>query len=102
MMEAMTMLLTMAFRRAIDEANIEAGFCGRVALAGTSVDCAASCDAAAARPRDGLIREPIHVSEGAHQCQWHLELTVAGAAGQQSAGSIALVPRQASLVTTDN
>ena len=31
--------------------------------------------------RDGLIREPIRLPEGALQCHWHLELTPKGVAG---------------------
>ena len=38
------------------------------------------CDAVAACLRDGLIREPIRLPEGALQCHWHLELTPKGVA----------------------
>jgi hypothetical protein len=40
----------------------------------------AFCDAVATCLRDGLIREPIRLPEGALQCHWHLELTPKGVA----------------------
>jgi hypothetical protein len=36
------------------------------------------CDAVAACLREGLIREPVRLPEGALQCHWHLELTPNG------------------------
>ena len=42
------------------------------------IDYHAFCDAVAACLREGLIREPIRLPEGALQCHWHLELTPKG------------------------
>jgi hypothetical protein len=78
-MDAIRLLLTVAFRHAIIEATVEAGYLRFVALAGTAaVDYETFCDAIAHCLSQGLIREPIRLSEGALQCQWHLELTPAG------------------------
>ena len=49
-------------------------------LTGKPVRYEAFCNAVAACLRDGLIREPIRLPEGALQCHWHLELTPAGVA----------------------
>ena len=72
------MLLTAAFRHRINEPNIEAGFEQFVALTGKTITYDSFCDAVAACLRDGLIREPIRLPEGALQCHWHLELTPEG------------------------
>src|SRR3954451_5853482 len=77
-MDVLGLLLTTAFRHTINEPNIEAGFARFTALAGEGVSYAAFCDAVAAALRDGLIREPIRLPEGALQCHWHLELTPKG------------------------
>ena len=65
-MNAQSLLLTTAFRHRISEPNIEAGFERFRSVA------------VAACLREGLIREPIRLPEGALQCHWHLELTPAG------------------------
>jgi hypothetical protein len=77
-MDVLGLLLTTAFRHTINEPNIEAGFTRFTALEGEGVSYAAFCDAVAAALRDGLIREPIRLPEGALQCHWHLELTPKG------------------------
>lgn len=77
-MDVLGLLLTTAFRHTINEPNIEAGFARFIALAGEGVSYGAFCDAVAAALRDGLIREPIRLPEGALQCHWHLELTPKG------------------------
>jgi hypothetical protein len=79
-MDAKALLLTTAFRQSINEPNIEAGFERFQTLAGGSADYATFCAAAAACLREGLIREPIRLPEGALQCHWHLELTPDGVA----------------------
>ena len=79
-MDAVTLLLTTAFRHAINEPNIEAGFERFAALTGGAVTYNAFCDAVAECLRKGLVREPIRLPEGALQCHWHLELTPAGVA----------------------
>ena|ERR1035438_8133565 len=77
-MDVRTLLLITAFRHQINEPNIEAGFERFLALAGQSVSYVAFCEAVAGCLRDGLIREPIRLPEGALQCHWHLELTPKG------------------------
>jgi len=77
-MDARAMLLATALTHRINEPNIEAGFERFSALTGGSIDYAAFCDVIAACLRQGLIREPIRLPEGALQCHWHLELTPAG------------------------
>jgi hypothetical protein len=77
-MDAKALLLAAALGHRINEANIEAGFERFQSCTGGSVDYQAFCDAVAACLRDGLIREPIRLPEGALQCHWHLELTPDG------------------------
>jgi hypothetical protein len=76
--DARALLLMTAFRNVINEPNIEAGFERFAALAGETMDFGAFSDAVATCLRDGLIREPIRLPEGALQCHWHLELTPKG------------------------
>ncbi len=76
LMDTTTILLTVAFRHAINEANIETAYLRFAALAGDAgVDYEAFCDAIARCLHRGLIREPICLPDGALQCHWHLELT---------------------------
>ena len=82
--DAHDLLLTTAFRHSINEPNIEAGFERFASLTGSSLDYGAFCDAVAAALRDGLIREPIRLPEGALQCHWHLELTPKGVAAARA------------------
>jgi hypothetical protein len=77
-MDATACLLATAFRHVISEPNIEAGHTRVVALAGQDISLETFCDAIADCLRNGLIREPIRLPEGALQCHWHLELTPAG------------------------
>ncbi len=77
-MDATRLLLSTALTHRIDEPNIEAGFQRFAALTGGSVEYGAFCDTLAACVRDGLIREPIRLPEGALQCHWHLQLTPVG------------------------
>jgi hypothetical protein len=77
-MDTKDLLLITAFRHRINEANIEAGFERFIALNAEPVEYEPFCDALAECQRDGLIREPIRLPEGALQCHWHLELTPVG------------------------
>ena len=79
-MDAIGLLLTTAFRHQINEPNIEAGYARFATLTEQDIGVDAFCDAVAACLRDGLIREPIRLPEGALQCHWHLELTPQGVA----------------------
>jgi hypothetical protein len=75
---AQVALLRAAFRHSISEPNIEAGYARFHALDADTIDYPAFCDAVASCLREGLIREPIRLPEGALQCHWHLELTPKG------------------------
>jgi hypothetical protein len=77
-MDAKAVLLNAAFRHSINEANIEAGYERFRAVADADVDYQTFCDAIAVCLREGLVREPIRLPEGALQCHWHLELTPKG------------------------
>jgi hypothetical protein len=85
-MDAVTLLLTTAFRHVIDAANIEAGYERFAELTNGAVSEDAFRDAATACLRDGLIREPVRLPEGALQCHWHLELTPKGVAAARAIG----------------
>jgi hypothetical protein len=84
-MNTKSLLLTSALRHTINEPNIEAGFERVRAIVGGSVEYQAFCDAVADCLREGLIREPIRLPEGALQCHWHLELTPKGVEAARAA-----------------
>jgi len=75
-----SMLITVGFRHVIKEPNLEAGYERFAALTGSALTYDVFCGTVAACLRDGLIREPIRLPEGALQCHWHLELTPKGVA----------------------
>jgi hypothetical protein len=77
-MDGAALLLTTAFYHTINESNVEAGYERFANLTGREIGFDAFCDAVAGCVRDGLIREPIRLQEGALQCHWHLELTPTG------------------------
>ncbi len=79
-MDPISLVLATAFRHSIKAANIEEGFEHFQALTGKSLRFEEFREAIGACLRDGLIREPIRLPEGALQCHWHLELTLAGVA----------------------
>lgn len=79
-MTAKELLLAAAFRHVISEPNIELGFDRFRAVAGDAMSFQMFCDAVAECLREGLIREPIRLPEGALQCHWQLELTPGGVA----------------------
>jgi hypothetical protein len=83
-MNARDLLLRTAFRHRINEPNVEAGCERLVALAGEDIAAAEFHDAVASALREGLIREPIRLPEGALQCHWHLELTPTGVAAARA------------------
>jgi hypothetical protein len=87
-MDAVALLLTTAFRHVIDAVNIEAGYERFAELTSGAVGEDAFRDAVAACLRDGLIREPVLLPEGALQCHWRLELTPRGVAAARAALAI--------------
>ena len=64
--------------------NDEDGFARVQAASGKKLDVAQFHDAIAACLRDGLIREPVRLPEGALQCHWRLELTPKGVAAARA------------------
>jgi len=83
-MDARSLLLRTAFHHVVNEPNIETGYERFAALTNGSISYDAFSDAVAACLREGLIREPIRLPEGALQCHWHLELTPKGVAAARS------------------
>ena len=83
-MDLRGLLLTVAYRHRISEPTIEAGFERFLALVSEPVALAAFSDAVAGCVRDGLLREPVRLPEGALQCHWHLELTPKGVAAARA------------------
>ena len=90
MVDAVSLLLRIGFQHLVTEANAEAGvarlqeriaqdFADR-ATAGPIPSDRTLHDALAACVRDGLIREPVRLPDGALQCHWRLELTPKGVA----------------------
>jgi hypothetical protein len=77
-MDAKSLLLTTTLRHGISEPNIESGFESFRAAVCQEVPYQGFCDAVAACVREGLVREPVRLPEGALQCHWHLELTPKG------------------------
>lgn len=73
-------LLLLAFRHRISEPSIEAGYERIRLLTAGALDYESFRGALDACLRDGLIREPVRLPEGALQCHWRLELTPAGVA----------------------
>jgi hypothetical protein len=82
-MDATAMLLTTAFYHTINEPNLEAAFERFRSITGDALHYGAFCDAVTTCLREGLIREPIRLPEGALQCHWHLELTPKGVESAQ-------------------
>lgn len=85
MSETAVLLLTIAFRHVISEPNLEAGYDRFRALCPEAPSLEAFAEAVAACVREGLIREPIRLPEGALQCHWYLELTPEGVRAARAA-----------------
>ncbi len=72
------LLLLVAFRHRIREADIGAGLARFEAIIGRSVD-EGECRGALARAvAAGDLLDPVRLPPGALQCHWHLELTPKG------------------------
>jgi hypothetical protein len=84
-MDALALLLTTAFRHQIKEPNAEAGFERFSELTCGALHDLGFHEAVACAVREGLIREPIRLPEGALQCHWCLELTPKGIAAARAA-----------------
>jgi hypothetical protein len=81
---AAALLLQLAFRQLIKEPNVEAAFERVSALTDQPIEYEAFCEAVETCLREGLIREPIRLPEGALHCHWRLELTPKGVAHVRS------------------
>lgn len=77
-MDLSQQILLVGYRHTIREANVEAAFERFVTRIDRPVFLNEFQDALDACLRDGLIREPIRLPEGALQCHWRLELTPKG------------------------
>ena len=83
-MDANGLLLTTAFRTVINQPTVEAAYERFAAVADHALDIDGFRDAVAACVRDGLIRDPVRLPEGALQCHWRLELTPKGVAAARA------------------
>jgi hypothetical protein len=77
-MDPLDLLLVTAFRHVIHEANAEAACQRFQSITARPVNGQTFHEAVARALREGLVRDPIRLPEGALQCHWHLELTPAG------------------------
>ena len=77
-------LLAVAFRHAVSAANVEEGFQRVRQLLVADLDYDTFRDALDLCLREGLIREPVRLPEGALQCHWRLELTPSGVAAARA------------------
>jgi hypothetical protein len=71
-------ILAAAFRHSIDEPNVESAFERIQSITNSALDYDGFRDAIDACLRDGLIREPVRIEDGALQCHWKLQLTPEG------------------------
>ncbi len=77
-------MLSIALHHSIDEPNIETAFERVQQLTTTTLAYDTFRDAIDLCLRDGLIRDPVRIEEGALQCHWKLELTPKGAAAARA------------------
>jgi hypothetical protein len=83
-MDGLSLLLATGLRHAISAPNVEAGYRRIAELTGGVLDQSGFEVALASALRDGLIREPVRLPEGALQCHWRLELTPKGLAAARA------------------
>lgn len=77
-MDLATLLLVVAFRHRIKEAEIGAGLARFEAIVGGSVDEGEFRGALARAVAVGDLLDPVRLPPGALQCHWQLELTPKG------------------------
>ena len=77
-MDLAALLMLVAFRHRIKEADIGAGIARFEAITGTSVDEGEFRAALARAVAAGDLLDPVRLPPGALQCHWHLELTPKG------------------------
>ena len=84
MSSARDVLLAVAFRHAVRAPNAEEGFEQVQRVAGVALDYPTFQEAITACVREGLLRDPVCLPEGALQCHWRLELTPTGVAAARA------------------
>ena len=77
-MSMTALLLLVAFRHQIKEADIGAGLARFEAVIGRGVDEGEFRTALAGAVTAGNLLDPVRLPPGALQCHWHLELTPKG------------------------
>jgi len=77
-MDLDALLLLVAFRHRIREAELGAGLARFEAIVGRAVDEGAFRDVLARAVARGDLYDPVRLPPGALQCHWHLELTPRG------------------------
>jgi hypothetical protein len=77
-MDMTALLLLVAFRHRIKEADIGAGITRFEAIIGRKIDEGEFQDALARAVARGDLRDPVRLLPGALQCHWHVELTPGG------------------------
>ena len=77
-MDVDALLLLVAFRHRITEADIGAGLERVEAIIGRTLDEDAARDALSRAVARGDLRDPVRLPPGALQCHWQLELTPQG------------------------
>jgi hypothetical protein len=85
------LLLATAYRHVISEPTIEAAQQRFGALASVTISMEDFAAAVAASLREGFIREPVRLPEGALQCHWHLELTPKGVEAAKQSCSVPII-----------
>ncbi len=78
-MDLTALLLLVAFRHRIKEADIGAGIAAFETIIGHKLDEGEFRDAFACAVARGDLRDPVRLLPGSLQCHWHVELTPQGA-----------------------
>jgi len=77
-MDMTALLLLVAFRHRIKEADSGAGIAAFETIIGRKVDEGEFRDALARAVARGDLRDPVRLLPGSLQCHWHVELTPEG------------------------
>ena len=77
-MDLTALLLLMAFRHRIKEADIDAGIAAFEMIIKRKLDEGEFRDALARAVARGDLHDPVRLLPGALQCHWHVELTSQG------------------------
>jgi hypothetical protein len=83
-MDLDSLLLLVAFRRQVREADSAAGQSRVEVIAGRQIDAAEFAAAVRRLTTGGLIHDPVFLPAGALQCHWRLEPTPEGVAAVQA------------------